>query len=524
MRSEKKLIRKQTPLYNSLSLTNLPGERWKDLPGSDSLYRISNYGRLKRLRRWCVRDTYSFWLSEKIIKTQVIVAKRKSSECWGLNIKCAVKIEKKVIQVPVAKMVYHLFVKKINLSDINGFIEFKDSNPLNVFSNNLILSTRSKVALKAYQQKRRPRDSFGKKARPIIQYNESGNRIAVFESINQASAITGIEGGWLADCLKHGDGYAGGFIWQYGRGPERLKKINKSLSDKIVSRQLYKEVITQYSIEGERIQVHKNIKEAGINTGIKTDAIKKACDNKSLSAGGFCWFYGSGPLNLTVNKVAEAKRQRILSVVRPVTQYDLTGQRIAHYESQAEASRKTGVSPYQIFSGLVGGETQTAGGFIWRYGKGEKRIKVAQRIIRAEQLKRLYVSAVTQYDKTGKRIAVLRTVKEAATIMRGQVNSLVAVLEGKTLSFKGFFWLLGKGHAKIDTERFKTPVTKWLKRISKPVVQYTLAGKKIGEYRSLRAAQDATGGFSSSIGAAAAGKLKTANGFIWKFVENNSKE
>jgi len=55
------------------------------------------------------------------------------------------------------------------------------------------------------------------------------------------------------------------------------------------------------------------------------------------------------------------------------------------------------------------------------------------------------------------------------------------------------------------------------KTISKPVEQYTLSGKLVRTYSSMAEAQRVTGVFSSIIGTRAAGKGKTAGGFIWKW-------
>ena len=51
----------------------------------------------------------------------------------------------------------------------------------------------------------------------------------------------------------------------------------------------------------------------------------------------------------------------------------------------------------------------------------------------------------------------------------------------------------------------------------KPVVQYSLEGKKIKEYPSAMTAEAATGVYATQIGLVVKGKSKTAKWFKWKY-------
>lgn len=50
---------------NELSLKNLPGEEWRDIPGYERLYQVSNKGRVKRLERISLQKHL---LPERILK------------------------------------------------------------------------------------------------------------------------------------------------------------------------------------------------------------------------------------------------------------------------------------------------------------------------------------------------------------------------------------------------------------------------------------------------------------------------
>lgn len=54
------------------------------------------------------------------------------------------------------------------------------------------------------------------------------------------------------------------------------------------------------------------------------------------------------------------------SLSKPVNQYSLDGQFIAHYESTQDAHRKTNINQSNI-SACCRGERKTAGGYVWAY-------------------------------------------------------------------------------------------------------------------------------------------------------------
>jgi hypothetical protein len=79
-------------------------------------------------------------------------------------------------------------------------------------------------------------------------------------------------------------------------------------------------------------------------------------------------------LSQYVNEEIIAKRAA--SRCKPVTQYDLTGMRMAVYPSIMQAEKKTGVMHSNISMAASGKKTQM-GGYLWRYGKGRKKIHIS---------------------------------------------------------------------------------------------------------------------------------------------------
>ena len=50
------MSKKEYP-YQNLWLKDIKGEEWEDVPGLDGVYLISNFGRIKSIRRWVQRPS-----------------------------------------------------------------------------------------------------------------------------------------------------------------------------------------------------------------------------------------------------------------------------------------------------------------------------------------------------------------------------------------------------------------------------------------------------------------------------------
>jgi hypothetical protein len=92
----------------------------------------------------------------------------------------------------------------------------------------------------------------------------------------------------------------------------------------------------------------------------------------------------------------------------------------------------------------------------------------------------------------------------------------VAALTGKLLTCAGYYWHLGNGKAKINIDAVEKAEQRRLKKLSFPVVQYSLSGKKINSFPSMAAARRATGVHESNIRRVINGKSTKAKGFRWK--------
>lgn len=126
------------PSFLNLSTTSMTGEKWKDVPGYEGLYQVSNYGRVKALSK-VTSGKQQKWMPEQIQKIVVdFHTNAKGKETPGSAFVCMAKEgKKKVVSVP--RLVYFMFVKKFDLTDTSWRIYYKDGNTLHIYPNNLLL-------------------------------------------------------------------------------------------------------------------------------------------------------------------------------------------------------------------------------------------------------------------------------------------------------------------------------------------------------------------------------------------------
>lgn len=125
----KKVNADKVPPFLNLSIQSMKGERWRDVPGYEGLYQVSDFGRVKALQK--ITFGQQKWRPEQIKKLTIYPHER---AVVGM-----VKNGKREIK-SVPKLVYFVFVKKFDLTDFSfSRPSYKDGNPLNLHYKNIIL-------------------------------------------------------------------------------------------------------------------------------------------------------------------------------------------------------------------------------------------------------------------------------------------------------------------------------------------------------------------------------------------------
>lgn len=163
-------------------------EEWKQVPGYDGNYEVSNWGRVK---------------SYQLDSNGRILVPCKSGRGYYYVELCK---DGKRKRCKIHRLVAMTFIPNPgNLPEVNH----KDENKRNNYLGNL------EWCSQAYNL------AYGTRVErisiPVVQLDNNGNFVAEYKSIIEASRLTGIATSSICYCCKHKDGYksAKGFIWMY---------------------------------------------------------------------------------------------------------------------------------------------------------------------------------------------------------------------------------------------------------------------------------------------------------------------
>lgn len=225
----------------------------------------------------------------------------------------------------------------------------------------------------------------------------------------------------------------------------------------------------------------------------------------------------SSPFLAFTDEDRQKQRKAILQTLsKQVTQYNLKGKKVNTYTSAAEAERATGVFATAIGQ-VAAGTDVSAGGFIWRWGHAPKVDVLALRAEKRKAYVEKYGQKVTQYDLLGHRIACYPGIREASEASGAHVNAICKVLKGTYKSAKGFFWKKGYGKAFIDLSGYAWGRASMAITQSKPVKQYSLEGKYIQTFPSVKMAAQSAGLHPTSVVDTLKGRQFTSGGYKWKY-------
>jgi len=248
--------------------------------------------------------------------------------------------------------------------------------------------------------------------------------------------------------------------------------------------------IVKYSLAGKKITEYQSVIEAAVANHSHRGSIRNVATKKFKQLEGFVYRYKGDVYEGDFADFAWGKQ---------VTQYVLEGKKLTTFESVKDASEHTGIDADTI-SKCALFKCRLAGGYVWRY-EGDRYTGEYMHEIKNRP------KPIVQYDPDGKKIAEYTSVNQAATVTGFSVATLLACAHRKAKLSHGFVWrFLGdeyRGQYKHH-------------RVGVPVTQWTLDGKKVQSFPTIKAAAASTGLTEANIQKNVQGANYTAGGFVWK--------
>lgn len=181
-------------------------EIWRDIRGYEGKFQVSNYGRVKSLKRVLTRSNgHKQTINEKILKPSV---SNKGYYMVGLDGKTCT-IHRLVAETFLDELVvnHKNGIKTDNRIDNLEFVSQKD-NTIKAWKMGLCEKTRQAL----FNRKQKSNISTSKR---VVQFDMNGNIIEKFESIRQAERATGISNSNIIRCCKKIQTQTKGFRFEY---------------------------------------------------------------------------------------------------------------------------------------------------------------------------------------------------------------------------------------------------------------------------------------------------------------------
>ena len=123
---------------------------------------------------------------------------------------------------------------------------------------------------------------------PVEQYSLQGEYIDTYYNMHEAERQTGVSSKNIW-CVVHEQSLtAGGYQWKFTTDNKEIKPLDKVRK--------YKQTVKQYSLDGTLLNTYESASEASKKTNISDTQIRKVCQGKGRTAGGYIWKYEGSDL------------------------------------------------------------------------------------------------------------------------------------------------------------------------------------------------------------------------------------
>ena len=262
------VLSKMEYAYRNTDLRAIKGERWKDLPGLEGYFLISNYGRVKRCSYEMEYRNGAIYMKPAMIIKPSIVEHPNNFVGDTTHYLCArVTLSGSRYSFMIGRLVYYCFVQRFDLTDYDIQVVSKNGDNFDIHPSNLRAVTRSQKQQRiiARNRFRSPlldmpeeiREKTRQKnirslQKEVSQYSLTGKKIGTYQSLAQAQQATGISKVCISGVAKGKHIRAGKYLWRWGQEDRVDVKMFLEARRK-KNRERHGMKVTQYSLSGDRI-------------------------------------------------------------------------------------------------------------------------------------------------------------------------------------------------------------------------------------------------------------------------------
>ena len=221
--------------------------------------------------------------------------------------------------------------------------------------------THNKIDIEVIERKVKPRTKTMINARPVASYTTTGQLIAVYKSIEEASRATNsCATGIRRDCeekepLIFFEGRGRKRFWRFAEDPARSEITVIERKKKTKTNKTMEHRILQYSLDGKFIREWKNARKAAMEGHDSYGFIMKImAGEKTKRKPNFLWRYYTPDYPKTIEPWNSSVNGRSERTNDTIVELDWKGNPIASYNGTAEAARITGCSQSYISNVLAG--------------------------------------------------------------------------------------------------------------------------------------------------------------------------
>lgn len=262
-------------------------EVWKDIPGYEGEYQVSNLGNVRSCDRWIYPNGKGKWLKKGQMRFKF--------QAPDGYVRTALSRNGRTIHFPIHRLVAMAFIPNpLNLPFINHKDECKSNNFVFVYPDGSIDERKSNLEWCTakyncnYGTKGQMASISLKKVKvgiPIIQMSLNGEYIKEYQNSEKAAEENGFWRENISSCCRGEKISAHGYLWRYKdeqRYVEAQKRLMKKKRYRIIG-------VSQETKDGKVVAQYSSIKEAALKTNINETAICMVCAGKRNIAGGYKW-------------------------------------------------------------------------------------------------------------------------------------------------------------------------------------------------------------------------------------------